>query len=285
MPRIDDLSLTTEYSARLEKKMLPDVVEIKTGMQFGAESKYVSLALDAKKFKQVELLHVTDVQYGHKRCRVHRVREYRDWILAKPNRFMLWGGDMIDAWVLGAPGQAHENVMDPQGQVYKFCEMWAPARHRILGYVGGNHERRGLKGFGDLGALIATILRIPYSAGKQLIDIHYGFHEPFKICLWHGTGSARTMGAKAQMVHRSMQTGDSQLYLAGHLHSALILFDWRTSRAKNLDVHIDKIAGAMSSSFLSHWGGYAEVAGMSVSDVMMARTLLDPDGGWEITAR
>ena len=285
MNRITDLTLTSEYTKRLEKLMRPDVVRLRTGMQFGAESKYVSLTIPHRKFKQVELIHITDVQFGHLRCRLHRVKEYRDWILSKPNRFMLWGGDMIDAWVLNSPGQAHENLMDPQSQVYKFCELWAPARHRILGYVGGNHERRGLKGFGDLGILIATILRIPYSAGQQLIDIHYGYHEPFKVHLWHGTGASRTTGAKAMMLHRFMQTGDSQLYLVGHLHASIILHDWRTSRATNRDVHLTKIAGAMSSSFLSYWGNYSEVAGMSVSDVMMARTLLDPDGGWELTAR
>ena len=281
-----ELDLTTEYGKRLEKKMAKDVVQIESGMRFGAEAKYLSLTLSPRRFKQIELCHITDVQFGHKRCLLSRVKEYRDWILSEPNRFVFFGGDMIDAWVLNSPGQPHENTMDAQGQVYKFCEIWAPARHRILGYVGGNHERRGLKGFGDLGILIATILRIPYSAGQQLIDVHYGHHRPFKVHLWHGSGASRTMGAKAQMLHRFMQTGDSQLYLVGHLHAALMLFDWRTSRKEDKrDVEITKIAGAMSSSFLAYWANYAEVMGLSVSDVMMARTLLDPDGGWELTAR
>jgi hypothetical protein len=125
---------------------------------------------------------------------------------------------------------------------------------------------------------------ITNAAGVQLIDIHFGEHKPFKISLFHGRGAARTKGSKAQMLHQFMGQGDSQVYLCGHLHDALVLFDWRQKRFGD-GIKLQKIAGAMSSSFLEYWNTYAEVAGLSPSDTMMARIILEPNGHWEITLR
>src|SRR5690242_5421284 len=61
-----------------------------TGMAYDRERKYVTWDFGWKKFDSIELLHMTDLQFGHRECRVHRVLEYRDWVLAEPNRFMLW---------------------------------------------------------------------------------------------------------------------------------------------------------------------------------------------------
>jgi hypothetical protein len=280
-------ALTTLEALRQLQSALPEyAAEPKVGMVYGEQSKYVTWKFDPKKFDSLELLHLTDVQFGHMECRVHRVKEYINWVLSVPNRFVLLGGDMVDAYNVLSPGIPWENLCEPQRQIYKFCELFAPLRARILGYCGGNHERRGIKTFGDLGILIATLLRIPYSDGKQFIDIYYGKHDPFKISLWHGTGAARTAGAKMQMLHRFIQQDDSTLYLVGHLHDAMVKFDWRSVRkpGKN-DIHLQKICGAMSSSFLSHFGTYAEVKGLSASDVLMARAILEPDGRWGVSLK
>lgn len=280
---------TTRFLKDLQANLPHDVVKHTTGMHYGAEAKYVSVHFEPGQVKSLgtlELLHITDVQFGHVECNYERVIEYRDWVLSKPNRFMLWGGDMIDATNVLAPGSPWENLVDSQSQVYRFVETWAPARHRVLGFVGGNHERRGVRTFGDLGLILAVLLRIPYSSGKQFVDIHFGEHKPFKVSLWHGRGAARTAGAKMQMLHRFMNEGDSQLYLVGHLHDALTKFDWRLLRRPGQNnIQLKKIGGAMSSSFLSHFNTYAEVAGLTPSDVLMARTILESNGCWELTLR
>ena len=271
------------------RKMLdvqPYPVKHQTGMVYGLEAKYVTWTFPEKVYDTVELLHITDVQYGHVECRVHKVKEYIQWVLKEPNRFVLFGGDMIDAATLLSVGSPWENISEPQNQIYQFCELFAPLRHRILGYVSGNHERRTSKTFGDAGILIASLLQVPISRGKQFIDIHYGQHKPFKVSLWHGGGAARTAGAKMMMLHRFMQEADSQVYLVGHLHDAMVKFDWRSERKPGQNaIKLRKICGAMSSSFLSHWGTYAEVAGMSPNDVLMARVILEPDGRWGISLK
>lgn len=277
---------TTITKLRRLLDVAPYVVRPQTGMIYDMETKYVTWRFPDGMFDSIELLHITDVQFGHVECRVHRVQEYIQWVLKEPNRYVLFGGDMIDSATLLSVGSPWENIAEPQSQIFKFCELFAPLRPRILGYVSGNHERRTIKTFGDAGILIASLLQIPISRGKQFIDIHFGQHKPFKVSLWHGGGAARTAGAKMQMLHRFMQEADSQVYLVGHLHDAMVKFDWRSTRKPGRnDIHMTKIAGAMSSSFLSHWGTYAEVAGLSPSDVLMARIILEPDARWGISLK
>jgi len=234
----------------------------------------------------IEISHLTDLQYGHKLFQLPRFLRYRDWILSSDARFTVLGGDLIDAATVLSIASPYENTGEPIDQVYGLIELLRPLSEagRILGYVGGNHERRTVKSFGDVGRLIARELKIPYSRGVQLIDIWYGEHKPFKISIWHGSGSARTKGAKAQMLHRFMGQGDSRVYAVGHLHDAMVLFDWRHKRERG-KIRLEKVAGIMSSSFLGYWNSYAETAAMSPSDTMMGRIILEPNGHWEVTMR
>ena len=265
-------------------KLVPSAYPCTTKMLVQGESKYVSWDFSDAPFSTLELLQITDAQFGHVCCKVDRLIEYRDWVLAKPNRYMVWTGDNIDSATMQSKGTTWENIGTPQHQLFEFCKLWAPARHRILGSVGGNHERRCLTTFGDLGITIAALLQLPYSKGKQLIDIHFGEHKPFQISQWHGVGGARTKGTVAQILYRFASEGDSQLYLMGHLHQALLIPFFKERRGIN-GVRAVKTIAACGSSFMETWGSYAEVSGYSPSDVMMPMCRLEKDGKWEVLIR
>lgn len=257
------------------------------GMRYGGQHKYVTWKFDASIHRHLEILHITDIQYGHIYFQKKRLIEYMNWVLDKPHRYVLFGGDMVDAATKLSIGSPWDNDKEPQGQLFDFCELVAPLRHRILGFVGGNHERRTVQTFGDSGMLIAHILRIPYSAGQQLIDIYYGDWAPFKIHLWHGRGAARTKGAKVMMAWKFItENPGSHLYLVGHLHDCFILPASATERKLGHNaIKMQKYFGGMSSSFLETWGTYAEVDGMSPTDVFMLRTVIEPGGKFEMTVR
>lgn len=280
---------TSQFLNAIWQTLPPDQHKLASGMCIGEQSKYLRWEIapqDIDDADTIELIQITDVQFGHICCKYERVLEYRDWVLAVPNRFMLWTGDMVDAWAMWSPGRAFDQLGDPQSQVLKFVETWAPARHRILGYVGGNHERRAIPGFGDLGVMIATLLKIPYSNGRQMIDVHFGRHRPFQISLWHGAGGARTKGTVAQILHRFTSIGDSQLYLMGHVHQPLVIWTWKEERdAARQRIKPKKVIGVVGSSFMDLWGSYGELAGFGAGDVAMARAVLGADGGWEVTLR
>jgi hypothetical protein len=257
----------------------------------GDEVKFVQYDFEYRKRfptppDQIEVTHLTDLQYGSKNFQHDRFLRYRDWILSSENRFVVLGGDLFDAATVLSIASPYENTEEPIAQVDGVVQLFRPLADagRLLGYVGGNHERRTIKTFGDCGRLVARALGVPYSRGVQLIDIWFGQHRPFKLSLWHGTGSARTKGAKAQMLHRFMQQADSHVYLVGHLHDVVLLFDWRQQRAGKR-IRLQKIAGIMSSSFQSYWNSYAEVGTLATSDTMMARLILEADGRWEVSLR
>src|SRR5262249_13753360 len=134
---------TMTYLDHLHKVAPKDVVKLNTSMQYGEETKYVTVDMSTKTFPDgIELMHLTDVQFGHEQCNVEQFEAYCDWILKEPNRFVLFGGDMIDAATMLSIASPYENTEEPQGQIYRFCEIANRMRHRVLGYVGGNHERR-----------------------------------------------------------------------------------------------------------------------------------------------
>lgn len=271
----------------IRSSMQPDVLSCWDGMPYGNQRKYLVWEASERMYpEQLEIIQVTDVQFGHVMCNYKRVIEYRDWVLSVPNRFMLWTGDMIDAWAAWSPGRPYEQLFDPLSQVIRFAEVWAPARHRVLGFVGGNHERRAIPGFGDLGTLLAMMLKLPYSGGRQMIDIYYGKHQPFKISLWHGRGAARTKGSIMQNLDRFMRQGDSQLYLTGHLHQPMISVLWKEVRdPEHRTIKLQKSYGGVGASFLSTWGTYGELAGYDPCDVLMPRVVLESNGHYELTLK
>jgi len=245
---------------------------------------------DRKRFprtpSQIELMHLTDLQYGSKQFMREKFIKYRDWILASPNRFVVLGGDLIDAATPLSIASPHDNDGEPIDQVEGLVNLMEPlaSRGRLLGYVGGNHERRTIKTFGDCGRYIARELKVPYSRGVQHIDIRFGGHQPFKVSLWHGSGNAKTKGAKAQMLHRFMGQGDSDVYMLGHVHDAVVLFDWRQRRGYGR-IQLQKVAGIISSSFVGYWNSYAETFALSPSDTMMALVVLEKDGKWLVSLK
>lgn len=273
-----------EIDKKLRKLLRPNRYKYTRHFVKFGETKYLEWDFSPASFSQLELIQITDMQWGHICCNRDRVREYRDWVLSRPNRYMIWTGDNVDSAHMQSKGTPWENTGSPQHQLFEFCEEWAPARHRILGYVGGNHERRTLQQFGDLGISIAGRLQVPYSRGRQLIDINFGEHHNFRITQWHGIGAAKTKGAIAQNLTRFASDGDSHVYLMGHHHQSMILPGWKERRGEK-GIRGVKYVAASGTSFLDLWGSYGEVAGFGPSDVMMPRIVLDDDGGWEVTLR
>jgi hypothetical protein len=278
------------FRARLDALLQRPQCEIHTGHIIGDECKTVTVRFPPKlvrRWPHLEISHITDTQFGHVFADYARMARYRDWILKDPYRYMVWGGDMIDAWRMGSPGEPWENLFAPDKQISRFCEFWAPAAHRVLGYVGGNHERRGIVAFGDLGKLISYLLGIPYSSGQQFVDVHYGDHSPFTIALWHGRGAARTAGAKLNMLVEFMRQNKVDMTFVGHLHSAFTYTEARICKnPATSKLELIKYCGAMSSSFLEYFGTYGEKVAFNPTVTMMARLILERKGkGWEVTTK
>lgn len=282
---------THEYLARLAAGMAPDVVKLRTAIHYGEQSKQVNVEFPdslTKKWPCLELLAIGDVQFGHKDSKIAQkgpearsLEYFVNWVLAEPWRFVFLTGDVIDAAHAFTPGSPFDNLFAAQSQVYRLCEIMGRIRHRIIGYVGGNHERRGIPVFGDLGVLLATILRIPYSDGRQYINITFGSHKPFSTMLWHGHPRARTKGALAQIMDRFMQIGNAKLYVTAHNHQSLVIPNFREISTPS-GLRIEKFVGVSGTSFLETYGSYGEWMGFGAYDVLMPQAHVRRDGTWAV---
>lgn len=262
----------------------PSVTE---SMVIDGEARYLSWDFSKLNFETLEILQITDIQFGHKQCKIEKLQEYIDWVLAEENRYVVLGGDLVDAGHAQSKGSPFEQIGDPQTETWALCDKLAPIRHRVLGYVGGNHERRSIPTFGDIGKTIATILKVPYSPGKQHIDVKFGDHAPFKISMHHsGPGGGGTIGGLANGLAKLMSQGDSQLYLCGHLHRSMLVTDFREFRDGAGEMKFEKIMGARGSSFLGSYGTYSEVIMCSNAQaVLMPMAILEKNGHWSVSMK
>lgn len=286
--RVKDLTPQTEkFIAHLAALHAGDVADLKTSVHHGEESKQVDASFPqslADKWEKLEVTSLADIQWGHRDCKIKSVYAFRDWVLAEPFRFVVLVGDMVDAAHAFTPGTPFDNLFRPQSQLFTLAEIFAPMRHRILGYVGGNHERRTVPAFGDLGTLIAMLLRIPYSGGRQLVRIKFGKHNPFPVMLWHGHPRARTKGALAQIMDRYMQIGNAKVYFTGHNHQSLVLPSFREVHEQGR-IRMEKYVGMSGTSFLETYGSYGEWMGFGGYDVLMPTIRLEKSGQWEAVVR
>src|SRR5437660_3162115 len=75
----ENLSTTVDRMALLRKQFKKNPLEVSYGMRFADQFKRVIHTASTKKFDEIELLHITDVQYGAVSCSEKRMLEYRDW--------------------------------------------------------------------------------------------------------------------------------------------------------------------------------------------------------------
>lgn len=284
-PSAGVLELAHKYKASLQ--IQKPVFERFTGTHVGEQTKYVKVVFSDKQIKRwgkVELVQLTDVQFGHIFCNEKRLEQLIEWVLAKEYRFLLPTGDLIDSAHIGSPGGTHSNKWQPSIQLKRFCSLMARVAHRILGEIGGNHEWRQDLYFGDLGTMIATFLEVPYSSGQMYVDIYFGDKLILRNELWHGRGAAASDGGKINMIGEHMkQNPYADVIWVGHLHGGFANWKWvKTPHPGNMQVSLRKQVGVMSPSFLDFWGVYGEIKGLSPADVIISRVICYPDGSWEL---
>jgi len=278
---------THEYLRDLKASLAPDVIRPISKYIVRGETKKLNVDFPDElttDWPYLELIQLSDVQFGHRDCKLETLAKYIEWILSKPYRFICNTGDAIDAAHAFTPGSPWDNIFEAQSELCSFARIMAPVRHRWLGYVGGNHERRGIPVFGDLGKLIACMLEVPYSGGRQFIDIRYRSHESFKVALWHGHPRARTKGALAQIMDRYTKIGNAHLYYTGHNHQCLVVPDYREIVQPD-GLKLEMYVGASGTSFLRTYGSYGEWMGFGAYNVIMPRARLYPNGEWELVVK
>lgn len=233
-----------------------------------------------------------DEQLGHVTCDEARIKKDIQWVEKNPQCLVMLLGDAIDSATKESPGSVKENkpaegTIGPSGpirQAMAYVDMHRSIRDRIIGYVGGNHERRIDKALTEGGAgvrLIAEGLstpdhRIPYSGGILLLDVRWRGHL-WTFTLFHGAGAASTAGSRTQRLQRNMLLSDSLITLSGHLHDEMKTSRRFVRRAPDGKIEIAKQTALQCGTYLQYIGSYGEVGGMSPTgpDMIVIELLSD----------
>lgn len=226
-----------------------------------------------------------DEQLGHVTCDEGRVQKDIEWAEKNPQCLVMLLGDAIDAATKESPGSIRENKVAPIKQANKYIDLHRPIRDRIIGYVGGNHERRIDKALSEGGAGVRMIAeglstpdhRIPFSSGVLLLDLYWKGHL-WTFTLFHGAGASITPGSKTQRLQRNILLSDSLITLSGHLHDEMKTSRRFIKRTSDGHVKIAKQTALQCGTYLKYLGSYGEVGGMPPTGPDMIVIELMADG-------
>lgn len=208
-----------------------------------------------------------------------RVLAYREWVLSDPARFVFVNGDVLNAATKAGPEEPTEQTGRLNQQIDAAVSFFEPLARadRILGWNGGNHERRLLRAADfDVNAEICQRLGIPsrYSGAPDewgysaLLHLKVGKNshgDPnhYTVFLWHGAGGGRLAGAGLNKVGSIVANVVADVYVMSHLHQeaagvrARIVPDLRTGKLVHRPYRM-----VVTGPF-SEYGGYQEGMGLA----------------------
>ena len=226
-----------------------------------------------------------DEQLGHVTCDEDRIIKDITWVEKNPQCVVMLLGDAIDAATDRSPGSIRENKIGPITQANRYIDIHRPIREKIIGYVGGNHERRIDKALSEGGAGVRMIAeglstpdhKIPYSGGLLLLDLYWRNHL-WTFTLFHGAGAASTPGSITQRLQKNIMLTDSLITLSGHLHSEMKTSRRFVKRSAEGKIKVTKQTSLQCGTYLQYIGSYGEVAGLSPTGPDMIVIELLEDG-------
>lgn len=131
----------------------------------------------AEDVKEIELYPLHDIHYGN------TMHDYKRWdalkrmILDKPNRYVLWVGDMIENATRNSKGDIFYQEVPPHEQKMWLRDQFIDLKDRTIGIIPGNHELRSSKDAGMFPVYDAAVMagiEDKYRSSFVFIDIGVG---------------------------------------------------------------------------------------------------------------
>lgn len=228
---------------------------------------------------------ITDTHIGDDNCNLKALKKALQEIKEEINTYTILNGDLINNTTKNSVGDVYIEKMTPTEQIIMLVELLKPIKDKILVINSGNHENRTCKESGvDIVKLVARELGIEdrcvngmwylYLYLGQKID---GRKAPmvYTITGYHGSGSGRKVGSKANRLEEMSQIVIADLYIMGHTHKPLstkgIIYipDYSNKSLTKKELYY-----LMTNSFVEY-GGYAENFGLVPSNTTMTSAELN----------
>jgi len=217
-------------------------------------------------FDKVEILPLSDLHLGDKNCDLKAFNKFIQYILAAPNRYLIYNGDNIDNATRSSVGDVYESALSPREQKKYLEKALEPVKDRILVFVEGNHEYRTRKdtdmhivediadhlGKADLYYPDEAYLKVKFgrrkSSGSQMV---------YTIYVTHGAGGGKRIGSAVNNLELLGLSVIADIYVVGHTHNKVgFKRSIRVPDLHNSNIIQTERLFVISSSWLS-FGGYA----------------------------
>jgi UDP-2,3-diacylglucosamine pyrophosphatase LpxH len=222
----------------------------------------------SEEFDELELYAVADVHIGERESRLEDFERFIDFILDKPNRYVLILGDIINNNLKNSVGSVYEDTIPPSQQKKKAKQLLKRLQSRIIAIVSGNHEFRSHKDTDqDITEDIAEYLDVPYSPDVIYIKLTFGKKQNGKrqcytIYATHGFAGGRTPGNALNRLEDLSKNIEAEIYIVGHTHKKIAhkaMFH-KPDLQNNVIREVEQLF-INTASWVSY-GGYAKRKGM-----------------------
>lgn len=215
----------------------------------------------------VEIIPVHDMHYGSKQFNLHKWNQLHDHILAAPNRYVIWVGDLFENSV---PSSKNSDVFDqmytPQEQKEYLSALFTELKSRSIACLDGNHELNRTTRMTGLFPLYdcCCIAGIPeiYRTAYAVIDIGVGSNaHSMKNRQLHYIGFATHKAKNLKSFGSADALEGFDFFLTGHDHESndhprgKLVYN-----AENHAVTFKSVECINCGSFLTY-GGYGAQAG------------------------
>ena len=230
-------------------------------------------------YETVEIYPVHDLHYGNEQFDLRRWKKFKEEILAKPNRYCIFVGDLMEMAVPGSKSDVFSQTVPPEAQKEWISYEIGELKDRTIVAVPGNHEHNratklcGLHPLYD--AMCWARIQDKYRESFAVVDISMGDKKTGgKQFHYVGFISHKARDLKNWSTADTLEGFDFLLY--GHDHDpkeharAHLVYD-----AKNKTVSTKNVETINCGSFLTY-GGYAAMAAYRPPSDKMYKLILCP---------
>lgn len=215
---------------------------------------------------KLTIIPLADAHYGSQEFNETRWHEVVKRIQDDPDCYCVLVGDLLDTALKSSVGDVYRATASPREQKEWLLNELSPIRYKILGAVGGNHERRMIRET-DTDPLYDVMLALGreevYRQNLCFMQVKLTYDHKgkpkqryeFSFLITHGAGGGQYIGSSANRVQNfAMSFEGLDCVVSGHTHKPVsfpvskIVFD-------NGNIIRKQFVVAVASSFLDY-GGY-----------------------------
>ena len=214
----------------------------------------------------ITIIPLADAHYGSQEFNEVRWHKTIKRIYEDPNCYAVIVGDLMDNGLKNSVTNIYEATCSPRQQKEWLINELRPIASKLLGAVGGNHERRSSKE-ADLDPLYDVMLAIGreeiYRQSICFMEVRFvredndKHREHFAFAITHGSGGGQYIGSSANRVQSfGLAIDGIDCIITGHTHKPVtfpvskLVFDGGSKTVKQRQFTV-----VVASSFLDY-GGY-----------------------------